>query len=345
MEEIIESLRPISRCLDKIQSILALDFLNDYLVDEDGPFKSIGRVGFLGCFLGIQWGIHFSCGCFLLWVSLWQQHDYNYDYNYDYDSSSSSFFFQFFDARRLAMAWTWCFYITAMCTFHLLEFFVTAFFNPTVVSSDSFLVNHSKAYTVAAIIASTEFWLRFWLGGTSTGTAATATNTNTNTNTNNWWWTTITILGIVMVIASQFIRSWAMMKCGESFNHYIQTSRKQNHVLVTNGIYTWLRHPSYTGFYYWSIGTQLVLHNPASALLFAVAGWKFFSQRIPYEERSLVRLFGDQYYDYAMRTYVGIPFIPSIPKDGEDQNKDHQQQQQGIEVEIEDKNKMAKKTK
>ena len=161
---------------------------------------------------------------------------------------------------------------------------------------------------------------------------------------------TITILGIVMVVASQIMRSWAMMKCGESFNHYIQTSRKENHVLVTNGIYTWFRHPSYTGFYYWSIGTQFVLHNPASALLFAVAGWKFFSQRIPYEERSLIRLFGDQYYDYVMRTYVGIPFIPSIPKDGEEQQKDQQQQQSqqhrqeqqveanGVEIEYDNEN-------
>jgi protein-S-isoprenylcysteine O-methyltransferase len=350
MEEIIESLRPISKCLDRIQSSLALDFLNDYLpVEDDDRFlfvnKEIIKSAILATGLGIQWGVHFSFGCYLLCISSWQnqqqedQHDKHDQYQYQHDSITHS--------HRLAMAWTWCFYITAMCTFHLLEFYVTAFFNPTVVSSDSFLVNHSKAYTVAAIIASTEFWFRFWFfSDTSTNRTTTTTTTQsqdvttpTNTIATNYLWISITILGILMVIVSQFIRSWAMMKCGESFNHYIQTQKKDNHILVTNGIYTWLRHPSYFGFYYWSIGTQLVLHNPFSCLLFALAGWKFFSQRIPYEERSLIRLFGDEYYDYVMRSYVGIPFIRSIPKDKNEEEEEEKdfQQQNGTEVELEEK--------
>ena len=311
MEEVIESLKPISRCIGRIQSILALDFLDDRLVDINGKGQSLGRVGILGCMLGIGWGIHVSCGIFLLWVS--------------FSTHNMEFFL---DPRRVAMACWWCFYITAMCTFHLLEFFVTAFSNPTVVDSDSFLVNHSKAYTVAAIIATTEFWVRFCFGGASQAPATTTTP-------NDVWWTTITILGIVMVIASQIMRSCAMMKCGESFNHYIQTLKKENHVLVTDGIYRWFRHPSYTGFYYWSIGTQLVLHNRVSGLLFAVAGWKFFSQRIPYEERSLIRLFGDQYYDYVRRSYICIPFIPSIPKDEDRQQQEEEQTEEAIEIENE----------
>jgi hypothetical protein len=203
MEEVVESLKPISRCMDRIQSILALDFLDHRLVDVNGKEHSLGRVGIIGCFLGIGWGIHVSCGVFLIWVS----------------STNLEFFL---DPRRVTMAWTWCFYITAMCTFHLLEFFVTAFSNPTVADSDSFLVNHSKAYTVAAIIASTEFLVRFCFGSDSASQAATTTAPN------DVWWMTITISGIVMVITSQIMRSCAMMKCGESFNHYIQTLRKEN---------------------------------------------------------------------------------------------------------------------
>mmetsp|Transcript_25542 Transcript_25542/g.55947 ORF Transcript_25542/g.55947 Transcript_25542/m.55947 type:complete len:335 (+) Transcript_25542:237-1241(+) len=334
MEEIIESLRPISRCLDVIQSILAMDFLNGRLTDVDGPQKSLGRVGILSCFLGTLWGIHVSFGCFLLWFS--------------------SNFPSFFPLPKMAMILTWCFYIAAMCTFHLSEFFVTAFSNPTVVASNSFLVNHSKAYTVAFIIAGTEFWLGFWLAddGSSSDSGGNITSYGT---TMSVWWSTTTMVGIVVVIASQMMRSWAMMKCGESFNHYIQRQRKENHVLVTDGIYTWFRHPSYTGFYYWSIGTQVVLHNPFSAVLFAVAGWKFFSQRIPYEERSLVRLFGDRYYNYVGRTYVGIPFIPSIPKDEEwhraqqsqqQLEKEEYQEEETVKVEIEtEKEEHQKKTK
>lgn len=298
MEEVIEKLKPISRCMDKVQSFLALDFLDGRLVDVDGPYKSLGRVGILGCFLGIVWGLSVACGTFLLWIL--------------YVYSGQEFFLS---PQKLSMAFGWCFYIAAMCTFHLLEFFVTAFFNPRVVSSDSFLVNHSKAYTVAAMICSTEFWLRFLFGSGSTHGY-------------------ITILGILMVILAQAMRSYAMMQCGESFNHYIQVERKDNHFLVTDGIYKWFRHPSYTGFYYWSIGTQLVLQNPISGLLFAVAGWKFFSQRIPYEERSLIRLFGDEYYNYLQRSYVGIPFVATIPKDEASVLVPKDDSTEGVEIEL-----------
>ena len=39
-----------------------------------------------------------------------------------------------------------------LSTFHLLEFFITALYNPYVTSADSFLVNHSIAYTAAALV-------------------------------------------------------------------------------------------------------------------------------------------------------------------------------------------------
>lgn len=42
----------------------------------------------------------------------------------------------------------------------------------------------------------------------------------------------------------------------------------------------WFRHPSYAGFFYWALGTQLVLQNPISFLGFLIVLWRFFSQRI-----------------------------------------------------------------
>ena len=55
------------------------------------------------------------------------------------------------DKRLLALQWT--VYVIFLCTFHLGEFFTTVIFNPTVASSDSFMVNHSKAYTAAALVS------------------------------------------------------------------------------------------------------------------------------------------------------------------------------------------------
>lgn len=314
LNQIIERLHPLSSLLDGIQSLLSLEFLVDRYPDAFESPQSLARVGFLGSFLGVALGIHSTLLCLILFVLVTNGRDGTADMNnhsFEFVPSLS-----WTELRHLlTMLLTWCFYVSALCTFHLSEFFVTALYNPDVLSSDSFLVNHSKAYTGAAIIASTEFWIRFvwccWRSLSST------TSVQTSMSPSSWWWSVATItFGISMVTLSQTIRTWSMKTCGESFNHYIQVQKKDNHILVTTGIYQWLRHPSYFGFYYWSVGTQIVLQNPISVILFVLAGWTFFSRRIPYEERSLIHLFGNEYYDYAKRTYVGIPFIPTRGLDG-----------------------------
>jgi protein-S-isoprenylcysteine O-methyltransferase len=193
--------------------------------------------------------------------------------------------------HRSTLLWQWYGYVSLLCTFHLLEFFTTAIYNPTQATADSFLVNHSTAYTAALIGSLTEFWLRYWL-------------------LPSWNVVRLTCFcGFAVTIASQALRSMAMKTAGESFNHYIQTTRKDNHVLVTNSVYKYMRHPSYVGFYYWSIGSQLVLGNRILALVSAIVSWNFFKRRIAYEEDSLCRLFPREYPPYVARSYTGIPFL------------------------------------
>ena len=45
--------------------------------------------------------------------------------------------------------------------------------------------------------------------------------------------------------------------------------------------------------------------------IFAAWAWKFFSERIPYEEHLLLGMFGSEYAAYARRTPVWIPFVDS----------------------------------
>jgi protein-S-isoprenylcysteine O-methyltransferase len=114
-------------------------------------------------------------------------------------------------------------------------------------------------------------------------------------------------VGFVMVLTSQCLRSAAMMTAGSNFNHYVQYTKDDSHVLVTHGVYKYLRHPAYTGFYYWGIGTQLMLWNPICVCLYAYALGKFFGGRIPFEEERLKEFF-DDYGDYMNRTFVLIPY-------------------------------------
>ena len=50
-------------------------------------------------------------------------------------------------------------------------------------------------------------------------------------------------------------------------------------VATLTPLYSWFRHPSYAGFFYWALGTQLVLQNPISFAMYAVVLWRFFYYR------------------------------------------------------------------
>eukprot|EP01034_Spumella_vulgaris_P024493 gene24493-30844_t len=102
-----------------------------------------------------------------------------------------------------------------------------------------------------------------------------------------------------------------MWQCGAHFSHLIMHEKTDAHKLITTGVYSYLRHPSYFGWFYWSVGTQLILCNPVCTVLYAIASWSFFKDRIPYEEQLLLKFYGDEYTKYAQQTVIGIPFVVS----------------------------------
>lgn len=187
----------------------------------------------------------------------------------------------------------WSIYMILLCYFHIMEFYSVAVYNPRELSFDSFLINHSKTYTLAVLCSWVEFFLETFFFD--------------DLKHNKY---TIAI-GLVLVFVGQMIRTWAMATCGDNFSHVIMNSRKQDHQLVTTGIYAVFRHPSYFGWFYWSIGTQLVLCNPICTVMYTLASWYFFSSRIPYEEQLLVDFYRETYLLYMQRTIIGIPFISS----------------------------------
>lgn len=121
--------------------------------------------------------------------------------------------------------------------------------------------------------------------------------------------TLLLVMGLVMVLGGQVVRSKAMLAAGENFNHVVQTSRASGHVLVTTGVYRVWRHPSYFGFFYWGLGTQLVMGNAVCFVGYGLVLWKFFSSRVKVEEKKLVEFFGDEYVEYRKRVGTMIPFV------------------------------------
>lgn len=205
-------------------------------------------------------------------------------------------------ADLLAPLWRLPFFLAALSAFHFLEFWTTARYNTQATRVDSFLLTANwPAYAIAHLAASVECLVRYTL----------------LRNTSPWDHlpftvlprTAVVVVGLVVVAVGQIVRTAAMVQAGRSFNHMIQRKRATSHALVTDGVYAWLRHPSYFGFFWWALGTQLVLGNVVCLAGYAAVLWRFFATRIRHEETLLVRFFGDDYVRYRKRVGTKIPFI------------------------------------
>jgi len=195
--------------------------------------------------------------------------------------------------------WRLPFFWAALSLFHFLEFWTTAAYNTPAATIGSFLLTANwPAYFIAHTFASVECLLcnlafRAW---DVEFLPAAATRL-------------VVLIGFVLVLGGQAVRSLAMVTAGRSFNHVVQQQKRETHQLVTTGIYGVLRHPSYFGFFWWAIGTQVVLGNPLSFMVYALVMHKFFNDRIKREEEILVRFFGRDYEVYRRRVGTKIPRI------------------------------------
>ena len=104
--------------------------------------KSLGRVALIASILCTILGVHL-----MLCVQLTLLH-------FGILPSNVLDTFPFWTDDTIQMAFQWTIYVVFLCTFHLGEFFTTAIFNPAVCTGDSYMVNHSKAYTTAALVSS-----------------------------------------------------------------------------------------------------------------------------------------------------------------------------------------------
>ena len=182
-------------------------------------------------------------------------------------------------------------FILLLCIFHLSEFFCIALTAPQQLTFFSFVFFHSPQFMVAMTIAVTEFAVEAFLFPSLK------------------FHPVVSLVAFVVCLGFQAVRTVAMTTAKSNFNHFVETSKRADHVLVSNGIYSVFRHPAYFGWFWWSVVTQIVLLNPISVVLYAVASWYFFHDRIPGEEEALVEMFGDEYVEYRKKTIVGIPFV------------------------------------
>ncbi|XP_061395998.1 protein-S-isoprenylcysteine O-methyltransferase-like [Musca vetustissima] len=178
-----------------------------------------------------------------------------------------------------------------MAFFHYSEFLAIAYCNPKSLTVDSFMLNHSWAYGMAAAAS----WIEFVL----------EVHFLPSFKDIYYLW----VLGVLMCLFGEVVRKTAMVTASSSFTHLVQYEKADDHKLITHGIYAYSRHPSYVGWFWWSIGTQVILMNPICIVAYTIISWKFFHDRIYCEEFSLLNFFRSDYKTYQQNVPTGLPFI------------------------------------
>jgi protein-S-isoprenylcysteine O-methyltransferase Ste14 len=82
---------------------------------------------------------------------------------------------------------------------------------------------------------------------------------------------------------------------------------REQHSLVTNGVYAHVRHPMYAAFWLWALAQFLLLPNWIAGAAGLVGFGVLFFGRVRAEERMLIDHFGNDYRRYMARTARIIP--------------------------------------
>ena len=113
--------------------------------------------------------------------------------------------------------------------------------------------------------------------------------------------------GIASVIAGGWLRRHCFRMLGASFTYDVRVDTSQ--MVVENGAYRYVRHPSYTAGLLLFGGIGLALTNWLSLVVAVVPQSIAYGYRISVEERALVAALGPAYSDYMRRTKRLVPFV------------------------------------
>lgn len=181
-------------------------------------------------------------------------------------------------------------YLITLCIYHYTEFFSELLFHFQDLQKDAFLLYQNKNWVISTSVSFVEVLL---------GTYFFHEYKNIKI---------LFIIGLLMTIAGQYFRIAALFTGKSNFTHKIQLRKRKSHVLVKYGIYKICRHPSYFGFFIWSVGIEIMCVNPICTIGFAIILFLFFKNRIQFEEEYLIRFFGMEYIKYRREVSSLMPF-------------------------------------
>lgn len=115
------------------------------------------------------------------------------------------------------------------------------------------------------------------------------------------------LIGFTLFIVGLTLRWVAILSLKKAFT--VKVTILKGHKLKSDGVYRWMRHPSYTGMYIYALGLGIALHSFLSIAILLWGVWYTTHNRIPVEEAVLEGHFGQEYRDYKAKTWKLFPLI------------------------------------
>ena len=116
----------------------------------------------------------------------------------------------------------------------------------------------------------------------------------------------IRVLGLLLSFLGFVLMNWSIMVLGKQFS--VNVTIQDDHKLITNGPYKYIRHPRYSGVIVFLIGIPIVYRTwlplIVDILLIEVLLW-----RIKDEEKLMHQEFKSDWENYRRKTYSLIPFL------------------------------------
>jgi protein-S-isoprenylcysteine O-methyltransferase Ste14 len=106
--------------------------------------------------------------------------------------------------------------------------------------------------------------------------------------------------GCFVFVAAILVLWRSHVDLGRNFSPELKI--REEHILVTDGIFHSIRHPMYSAHWLWALAQAMLLQNWIAGLSMLLAFWPLYAYRVTREEFMMCDRFGDDYRDYMGRT-------------------------------------------
>jgi protein-S-isoprenylcysteine O-methyltransferase Ste14 len=114
-------------------------------------------------------------------------------------------------------------------------------------------------------------------------------------------------LGAVVFVVALWLFHRTHKDLGRNWSVTLEV--RDQHALVTNGVYSRVRHPMYSAFWLWAVAQALLLPNWIAGPAGLIGFGTLFFLRVGREEALMTETFGDDYRRYMARTSRILPGI------------------------------------